>query len=61
MPRFICITRKVKTRFGSLFLHFDQEESGRGDFALSYQGRHDNTTLGTFVDAINEAIERDGD
>lgn len=57
--RSIAISEKVKTNFGSVFVHLDCTPDGRLlGVAFSVPGKLDNSTIGDTLDALSATIAR---
>ncbi len=59
MSRHHCLTKKIKTPFGQIFLHLDAASDGRVvTIGISQPGKHENTTLGDALHQIAEGLNQ---
>ena len=57
--RFICLTEKVVTPMGPVFVHVDVDASGRArGVKIDQAQKFESTSVGVMLDCVGEALNR---
>ncbi len=56
MSRAPCLTRKVPTGFGSLYVHIDFDDAGPARIAISTPAKHSDSAVDDALRALGGAI-----
>ena len=57
--RFVCLTEKVATPMGPVFVHVDVDALGRAvSMRIDQAQKFENTAVGELLDCVGEALNR---